>query len=106
MSGRAHDRSLPPQCRPQLARKVRLQKDKLTGEPVLLFPESVLLLNPTGAAIVELCDGRRTLAELISTLAARFGASPEVVSRDVVEYVTRLSGRGLLKLLVEPEVMS
>jgi len=40
---------------------------------VLLTPETVTLLNGTGAAIVELCDGERTVAEILTELRDRYG---------------------------------
>jgi pyrroloquinoline quinone biosynthesis protein D len=84
--------------RPRLAAKARMQTDRVSGEPVLLYPEGVLLLNPTGAAIVELCDGHRTFAELVDELAARYNAPVEELSRDVGEYLIRLRDRSLLEL--------
>jgi pyrroloquinoline quinone biosynthesis protein D len=86
-----------PGTRPRLAAKARLQTDKVSGKPALLYPEGVLLLNPTGAAILELCDGQRTFAEMVTTLAARYNSSPESLSGDVAEYLGRLRERGLLE---------
>jgi len=83
--------------RPRLSAKARLQTDKVSGKPALLYPEGVLLLNPTGAAIVELCDGQRTFVEIVTTLATRYHSSPESLSGDVAEYLGRLRERGLLE---------
>jgi pyrroloquinoline quinone biosynthesis protein D len=77
--------------------------DKITAKPVLLYPEGVLLLNPTGAAIVELCDGQHTVAEMIAKLAVRYNALPDRLSGEVAEYLGRLCERGLLELLQEKE---
>jgi hypothetical protein len=38
--------------RPQLRRGVRAGTDPLSGETVLLFPEGVLMMNETAAAVV------------------------------------------------------
>ncbi len=89
---------LPRGCRPRLAAGVRRQIDKLSGRPALLYPEGVLLLNPTGAAIVELCDGRNALEEIASALAARFAAPAERVSADLAEYLQRLRQKGIIEL--------
>ena len=35
-----------------------LETDKVSNEPVLLYPEGILQLNETAHAIVERCDGR------------------------------------------------
>ena len=82
---------------PTLSPRVRLRTDRVTGKPILLFPEGVLALNPTGAAIVELCDGR-TVDEIVSTLTTRFSAK---VGADVVRFLDRLLDRGLIEIGVE-----
>ena len=39
---------------------------------MLLTPETVTVLNDTGAAIVGLCDGQRTVAEIVAELRERY----------------------------------
>jgi len=98
MSDESGDRAIGGGVRPRLAAKARVQTDRVSGEPVLLYPEGALLLNPTGAAIVGLCDGRRTFAELVDELAARYNAPSGELSGDVGEYLIRLRDHGLLEL--------
>lgn len=98
-----HNPPLTPGTRPRLAAKTRVQTDKISGKVALLYPEGVLLLNPTGAAIVELCDGQHTFQEMVTTLAARFASSPDSLSDDVGEYLMRLRERGLLELISQED---
>jgi pyrroloquinoline quinone biosynthesis protein D len=86
---------------PKLSSRARLQKDKVTGEPVLLYPEGILMLNPTGHAIVTLCTGRETLQEIVTKLATEYQVSTEQVQADVVAYLDRLRARNLLEVLNE-----
>ncbi len=58
--------------RPRLAPHVRLTFDPARQRYVLLTPETVTLLNSTGAAILELCDGERTVAEILTELRGRY----------------------------------
>ena len=58
--------------RPRLARHVRLRFDPARGQHVLLTPEAVTVLNGTGAAVLELCDGQRTVTEIVAGLRARY----------------------------------
>jgi pyrroloquinoline quinone biosynthesis protein D len=62
--------------RPRLAPHARLSYDQARQRHVLLTPETVTLLNGTGAAIVELCDGKRTVAEIVAELRDRYGSVP------------------------------
>jgi pyrroloquinoline quinone biosynthesis protein D len=84
-----------PATRLKLNPKVRLRRDEQSGKTALVFPESVLFLNASGAAIVELCNGR-TLSEIVAVLAQRYQVSAEQAERDVRGYLVRLSERGLL----------
>ena len=59
-------------ARPRLAPHVRLTFDQARRGYVLLTPETVTLLNDTGAAILELCDGERTVSEILTELRDRY----------------------------------
>jgi pyrroloquinoline quinone biosynthesis protein D len=63
--------------RPRLARHVRLTVDRTRQRPVLLLPETVVLLNGSGADILERCDGRHTVAEIMAGLGARYRNMPD-----------------------------
>ena len=49
--------ALTPDSIPKLWRMARLHFDPVRQRPVLLYPEGAVLLNDTGAAILELCNG-------------------------------------------------
>ena len=53
---------------PVLWRLARLDFDSVRQRHVLLYPEGTVLLNETSAAILELCDGHRTVAEITRAL--------------------------------------
>ena len=78
---------LSADSRPQLARKARLRTDRLTGETLLLYPEHGLVLSPSAAAILRLCDGR-SIGDIAAELAAPID--------DVLEFLATLSERGLV----------
>jgi pyrroloquinoline quinone biosynthesis protein D len=79
--------------RPKLVRHARYRRDALRGQHQLVFPEGILVLNDTGAAIVQLCDGR-PLDDLIAALADQFGGAS---GEEVVEFLQRLAQKGLLR---------
>ena len=86
-----------PDGRPRLAKRVRLQIDVLSGNPVLLHQEAVILLNQTGYDILQLCDGTRTLSEIIQNLETRYLAAESVLSGEVLEYIQAISMKGLIE---------
>src|SRR5260370_27134750 len=94
-------KSISPNARPKICARARLQSDKVTGKPVLLYPEGALMLNPTGHAIVLLCDGNAALSDIVATLSARYGIAAGQVSDQVSEFLIRLRARNLLDLTLE-----
>lgn len=83
---------------PTLASKARLQIDRVSKEPILLYPEGVLQLNQSGALIASLCDGQHTFLELLQEIARRYRTSPAVLRYDVSEFLRLLFEQSLLEL--------
>lgn len=79
---------------PKLWRLARLDYDQVRQRPVLLYPEGAVLLNDTGAAILELCNGSRTVGEIVAILTERYQSD---VSADVTEYLDRMADRELVR---------
>jgi pyrroloquinoline quinone biosynthesis protein D len=90
--------SLSRMSQVRLAAKAMVRIDKVTGQPMLLFPEGALALNPTGAAIVELCDGR-TFGVIVQELASRYNAPADMLENQVEQYLARLRERGLVEVI-------
>ena len=66
---------------------------------MLIYPERGLVLNEVAAAILELCDGARTVRDIAQTLAIRSRATPEAVEADVVSFLETMKDKGLLALV-------
>ena len=58
--------------RPRLAARARLKFDPVAKQELILFPEAALALNETGAAIVRLCDGARSIDEIVDQLSKNY----------------------------------
>jgi pyrroloquinoline quinone biosynthesis protein D len=101
VSAKGIDKSLAPGCRPQLREGVRLHLDRLSGRPLLLFPEGILQLNPTAVSVLTLCDGQRNVTEIVAALGANFDTSREILSADVAELLLQLCDRQILRVLSE-----
>ena len=80
---------------PAIWRLARLEFDRIRQQRVLLYPEGVVLLNDTGAAILDLCDGRRSIAEIATVLGERYQSD---VSADVIVYLSQLVERDLVSV--------
>jgi pyrroloquinoline quinone biosynthesis protein D len=89
---------LDSNCRPALAPGVRLQVDPVTGEPVLLYPEGVLVLNSTAHEIVRRCNGATLLSEIVAALSAEYEVDEAVLRDDAAECLNDLLNRLLVVL--------
>lgn len=91
-AGRAGPANQPrPISRPRLAPHARLTFDPARERHVLLTPEAVTVLNGTGATILGLCDGKRTVTEIVAKL---HGLYDRVDGDEVRLFLTGLAAKG------------
>jgi pyrroloquinoline quinone biosynthesis protein D len=81
--------------RPVLAPHVRLRLDPTRNHHVLLSPETVIVLNRTGADILQLCDGRHTVAEIAAQLRRRYD---RVLDDELRSFLARLAAKRCLEI--------
>jgi pyrroloquinoline quinone biosynthesis protein D len=87
--------AVPLSSRPELAPHVRLTFDRTREQHVLLGPESVAVLNQTGADILGLCDGQRTMAEIVEEMRERYN---RVVDDEVQDFLARLVAKRYVEI--------
>lgn len=81
--------------RPGLRPGVRMVHDPVRDRSALLYPEGVLLLNDTAAAVVECCDGKRPVRDVLARLATDYAG---LCSDDVHQLLADLASRRLVVL--------
>lgn len=70
------------------------------GEPLLLIPEGALRLRGPGKRILELCDGKRNLGDVISQLQSEYpAAEASRVSGEVAAFLKGLQDKGAIEFL-------
>lgn len=84
-------------ARPKLPRHVRMRRDAARDAWVILAPERVLFPDEIAVEILQLCDGRATIADIVGDLAARADAPLDVVRDDVVALLADLSEKGVIE---------
>ncbi|MGH2929102.1 MAG: pyrroloquinoline quinone biosynthesis peptide chaperone PqqD [Solirubrobacteraceae bacterium] len=80
--------------RPRLVTGARLRYDEVRGEHLLLVPEGAVRLNPTAAEVLELCDGERSLEQIVGDLSARYAGAD--LREDVHGLVEAMTQKGLV----------
>jgi pyrroloquinoline quinone biosynthesis protein D len=83
-------------ARPTFGKGVRLRREP-DGTAMLLVPEGALLLNPSAAAALDLIDGRRTVADIITCLVQAFEIGEDDARADVGSLFDRLVERQTLR---------
>jgi pyrroloquinoline quinone biosynthesis protein D len=79
-----------PQSHPRLAPGCRLSENN--QQRVLLMPERALRLNGPSLEIVERCDGKRTVQQIINELQQIYSkAEPKKIESDILDYLARLN---------------
>jgi len=74
---------------PRLAAGVRLGENN--NQRVLLMPERALRLNGPSLEIVQRCDGKHTVEQIIAELQKLYSkAEPEKVKSDILGYLQLL----------------
>jgi pyrroloquinoline quinone biosynthesis protein D len=90
---------VPIEKRPILAPGCRLS-DSPGQQETLLLPESVLVLNASGLRILSLCNGQRTIAQVIVELESQFPAVEQGrIRAETLTFLTALAERRALDLL-------
>ena len=91
--------AVPPSGHPALSRHVRMRFDRTRERHVLLAPESVIVLNPTGADILGLCDGHRSVSDVAAVIRERYD---RVVDDEVTAFLSRLVAKGCVEIKDAP----
>lgn len=85
------------ETRPYLPSYLKLRHDAGRGRWVLLAPERILSPDQTAVAVLQLCDGKRTVEEIAAKLAEDYSAPVEVIRADVLELLQGLADKGYIK---------
>ncbi|WP_256757710.1 pyrroloquinoline quinone biosynthesis peptide chaperone PqqD [Cohnella sp. WQ 127256] len=81
---------------PRLRGPGRMKYDKARQSDLLLLPERVVQLNEAAGAILWLCDGHRTIAQMIVELESKYGQSD--LREDVVDFLDSALEKGWIEL--------
>src|SRR6476660_2796355 len=88
--------SVSEASRPVLPRHARLKFDETRQVWVILAPERVLAPDEIAVEVLRLCDGVRSVADMVDQLAAKYAAEREAIATDVVAMLQDLADKGFL----------
>ena len=76
---------------------LKLRHDARRDRWILLAPERVLTPDQTAVAVLKLCDGKRTVDEIVAVLAKEYSAPSDVIRADVLDLLQGLADKGYVK---------
>jgi pyrroloquinoline quinone biosynthesis protein D len=82
--------------RPVLPRHARLRFDETRQRWVILAPERVLAPDEIAVEVLQLCDGVRSVAQMVDQLAAKYAAERSAIAADVIVMLQDLADKGFL----------
>ena len=95
MAGPRHI-SVSETSRPVLPRHAKLKFDETRQVWVILAPERVLAPDEIAVEVLKLCDGERSVADLVDQLAAKYAAERSAIAGDVIAMLQDLAEKGFL----------
>ena len=88
--------SVSEASRPKLPRHARLKFDETRQVWVILAPERVLAPDEIAVEILQLCDGQRSVADIVDLLAVKYNAPRTDIGTDVIAMLQDLADKGFL----------
>ena len=82
--------------RPALPRHIKLRHDPGRGRWILLAPERVFEPDEIAANILQLCDGKHSVSEIVTQLAKDYNAPADQIRSDVIDILQELADKGAL----------
>jgi len=82
--------------RPVLPRHARLKYDQTRQVWVILAPERVLAPDEIAVEVLQLCDGVRSVSDMVDQLAVKYAAPREAIATDVIAMLQDLADKGFL----------
>jgi pyrroloquinoline quinone biosynthesis protein D len=79
-----------------------LHHDEARDRWVIQAPERVFVPDAIAVAVLQLCDGSRSVADLAETLSTRYDAPKERILEDIADMLQRLADTGVVSCNAEP----
>ena len=84
-----------PSSQPRLAAGCRWATH--AEKPVVLYPEGMIRIQGTGQNVLELCDGQRTVQQIVEVLAQKYDAAdPAKIMADVGTFLEALQQKRIV----------
>ena len=84
------------ESKPALPRHIKMRHDAARGRWLVLAPERVFTPDPIAVAVLQLCDGSRSVSAIAAELAQAYNAPSERILADIVPMLQELADKGVV----------
>lgn len=87
---------ISPASKPVLPRHVKMRRDPARDRWTILAPERVFTPDGIAVAVLQLCDGARSVAVIAAELAQAYNAPKERILADITALLQDLADKGVV----------
>jgi pyrroloquinoline quinone biosynthesis protein D len=84
------------ESKPTLPRHIKMRHDTARERWLILAPERVFTPDPVAVAVLQLCDGSRSVSTIADELAQTYSAPKERILADIVPMLQELADKGVV----------
>ena len=85
-----------PASQPALPRHIKLRHDATRDRWTILAPERVFTPDAIAVAVLQLCDGSRSVEAIAAELAQTYNAPKERILADIAAMLQELADKGVV----------
>ena len=89
------DKAISLDVIPMIAPTHRLQWEETQDCYVILYPEGMVKLNPSSAEILQQCDGKKDIKQIIKDLQNKFSEAD--LEKDILNFMEVAHGNGWIR---------
>ena len=83
--------------KPVMPAHIKLRHDAGRGRWIILAPERLFDPDEIAVEVLKLCDGARTVGDIVGQLSKDYNAPAEEIEADIVAMLQDLSDKGVVK---------
>ena len=87
---------IAPASQPALPRHIKLRHDAARDRWTILAPERVFTPDAIAVAVLQLCDGSRSVEAIAGELAQTYNAPKERILADITAMLQELADKGVV----------
>ncbi len=87
---------IAPSSQPALPRHIKLRHDAARDRWTILAPERVFTPDAIAVAVLQLCDGSRSVDTIAAELAQTYSAPRDRILSDIIPMLQKLADKGVV----------